>query len=303
MVADFGPGFDAEKFFDSRFRLNGGEMLDKLREGEAAFRSARDPEGIHTMRTAARRLRSAVRFLGGHLDAAERGSLKIRLRTLMRVLGPVRDLHVLAGAVRGMGELQPDEAKSLAESVEVRGERPTAAALAYLDGDEYRVLMADLESSRRVDAPGVPAAAAAPARLFRAIGEALARRPASWNDAPDEDLHEARKSVKRLRYALEAFRPAFGRPLASAAERCRSLQDALGRIQDASSFDAVLRGQRTFAAGQFLAYARIRAAGARELLPDLWVRALGPKALARLGAHLMRRAARAATSEPLSSAG
>jgi branched-chain amino acid transport system substrate-binding protein len=31
LVADFGPGFDAEKFFDSRFRLNGGEMLEKLR--------------------------------------------------------------------------------------------------------------------------------------------------------------------------------------------------------------------------------------------------------------------------------
>jgi branched-chain amino acid transport system substrate-binding protein len=31
LVADFGPGFDAEKFFDSQFRLNGGEMLDKLR--------------------------------------------------------------------------------------------------------------------------------------------------------------------------------------------------------------------------------------------------------------------------------
>jgi branched-chain amino acid transport system substrate-binding protein len=31
LVADFGPGFDAEKFFDSQFRLNGGEVLDKLR--------------------------------------------------------------------------------------------------------------------------------------------------------------------------------------------------------------------------------------------------------------------------------
>src|SRR5512139_824960 len=31
LVADFGPGFDAEKFFDSRFRLNGGEVLEKLR--------------------------------------------------------------------------------------------------------------------------------------------------------------------------------------------------------------------------------------------------------------------------------
>jgi branched-chain amino acid transport system substrate-binding protein len=31
LVADYGPGFDAEKFFDSRFRLNGGQVLEKLR--------------------------------------------------------------------------------------------------------------------------------------------------------------------------------------------------------------------------------------------------------------------------------
>jgi len=31
LVADYGPGFDAEKYFDSQFRLNGGQMLEKLR--------------------------------------------------------------------------------------------------------------------------------------------------------------------------------------------------------------------------------------------------------------------------------
>ena len=31
LVSDYGPGFDAEKFFDSQFRLNGGKILDKLR--------------------------------------------------------------------------------------------------------------------------------------------------------------------------------------------------------------------------------------------------------------------------------
>jgi branched-chain amino acid transport system substrate-binding protein len=31
LVADYGPGFDAEKFFDSQFRLDGGQILDKLR--------------------------------------------------------------------------------------------------------------------------------------------------------------------------------------------------------------------------------------------------------------------------------
>ena len=31
LVADYGPGFDAEKFFESQFRLNGGQVMDKLR--------------------------------------------------------------------------------------------------------------------------------------------------------------------------------------------------------------------------------------------------------------------------------
>jgi branched-chain amino acid transport system substrate-binding protein len=31
LVTDYGPGFDAEKYFDSRFRLDGGQILDKLR--------------------------------------------------------------------------------------------------------------------------------------------------------------------------------------------------------------------------------------------------------------------------------
>jgi len=31
LVADYGPGFDAEKFFADRFQLNGGQVLEKLR--------------------------------------------------------------------------------------------------------------------------------------------------------------------------------------------------------------------------------------------------------------------------------
>ena len=300
------PSRPSEPRLPAIFAAAARESVDKLKAGETAFRTSQDPEGIHAMRTVARRLRSSLRFLGGHLGFAEKKSLKARLRTLMRVLGPVRDLHVLVEAVRGTPELPAEDAKQLSEAVENKGVRPVVAAIAYLDGPEYRSLTAELEAACRTDVEGLPAAAEAPARLFRAVGEALVNRPPSWDSAPDERLHETRKSVKRLRYALEAYRPAFGRPVAAAAERCRGLQEALGRIQDAAAFDSVLRSHRTFAAGQFLACARMRAAGARGLLADLWRRALGPKALGRLGAHLMRRAARAMTgeapAEPLSRA-
>jgi len=216
----------------------------------------------------------------------------------MRVLGPVRDLHVLVEAVRGMAELPVEEREQLSRRAEKRGERRSAGALAYLDDEEYRSLLAGLDESCRAEQAGLPAVAEAPGRLFRAIGETLAHRPVSWESAAEEDLHETRKSVKRLRYALEAFRPAYGRPVVEAADRCRGLQEALGQIQDVAAFDSALRGHRTFAAGQFLACARMRATGARGLLEELWRRALGPKALGRLGAHLMRRAARVATEVP-----
>ena len=288
------PPSDLPSIFAAAVR----DQLARMKEGEAAFRATRDPEGIHAMRTAARRLRTAVRYLAGHLDGARRGSLKTGLRSLMRVLGPLRDLHVLVEAVRGMAELPDADRDQLSRRAEKRGERSAAGALAYLDGEKYRALLAGLEDSCRIDTPGAPAAAEAPVRLFRAIGETLAHRPASWESAAEERLHETRKSVKRLRYALEAFRPAYGRPVAEAADRCRGLQEALGKIQDVAAFDSALRGHRTFAAGQFLACARMRATGARGLLDELWRRALGPKALGRLGAHLMRRAARSTTGAP-----
>src|SRR5688572_18587216 len=112
------------------------ELIGKLKEGEAAFRETRAPEGIHSMRTAARRLRSALRFLGSHLSPADRKTLKLRLRTFMRVLGPVRDLHVLIEAVQATAELPAEDARSLCETAEERGEHPSEQALAYLDGEE-----------------------------------------------------------------------------------------------------------------------------------------------------------------------
>ena len=39
LVADYGPGFDAEKFFDSQFRLNGGQVLEKLRTPRSRARA------------------------------------------------------------------------------------------------------------------------------------------------------------------------------------------------------------------------------------------------------------------------
>lgn len=274
------------------------EATAKLAEGESRVREAGDLEGVHLMRTSARRLRAAVKHLGGHLPRADRARLQSGLKSLMTVLSPVRDLDVLAGAVDEASPLAGPELQGLKETARLELIGPLRLMSEYLDGAEYRGLREALESAAAASGGTRTAVSAAPGRIAKALETALERRPADWSAATDDALHELRKDIKRLRYALEAFRPAYGKPVGEMIARCRELQEALGAVQDAAAFGAVLRGHRTFAAGQFLASVRIRASGVRERLPELWKRAMGPKMLGRLGEHLLRRAARAPAEDP-----
>ncbi len=284
---------DALRLSDA-FAAAARDSLDRLREGEARVR-ADDLEGLHLMRTAARRLRAGVAHLGRHLPRERRSALKDGLRRLMRILGAVRDLDVLRGAVAST-PLSPADADTLRTRAWRRMQRPMARMRQELDGDAYRALLASVAEAIATPAAATRATDAGPGRLWSAIRETLAGRPADWS-AGEAALHELRKSVKRLRYALEAFAPAYGRPVVRMIERCRDLQEALGAIQDAATFASTLRGCRTFAAGQFLATVAARADAVRADLPRLWRRAFGPRRLARLGAHLLRRAAEAAPVE------
>ena len=111
-------------------------------------------------------------------------------------------------------------------------------------------------------------------------------------------------------YALEAFAPAYGRPVARQVERCRDLQESLGVLQDAAVFASQLKGLRTFVAGQFIATMRARADGHLQELPAVWDRAFPSKGMARLGGHLLRRAVKSpkrpeapAAADPLAASG
>ncbi len=262
--------------------------VESLRKAESMIRGGDVVIGVHQMRTASRRLRSSVKYLGSHLPATLKATLKSGLKELMGALGPVRDLDVLSGAI---GETLAAEGEALRTAVNRRRGHPALRMLERLNSADHKMLLRGLEesagfSSRR------DVALAGPERMTRAIAEAMAGKPEAWDAASDESLHELRKTIKRLRYALEAFQPGYGRAMGRMITACRDLQEALGAIQDASAFGGLLHGTRTFAAGQFLATAKAAAGASRARLPALWRRAFGPKLLGRFGAHLLRRAAR-----------
>ncbi|MEK7866376.1 MAG: CHAD domain-containing protein [Planctomycetota bacterium] len=266
--------------------------VERLREGERLFRAGNGLEGVHLMRTSSRRLRSTVRFLGSALDRADRRRLQRGLRDLMSALAPVRDWDVLIEAIGRTPGVAEEDSTKLRARVAGRREAVCLRMARHLEGPAYVALLSDLGRACEAGPDGqVGLAVAAPSRVMRAAEHALCAAPERWEEADDEALHEARKSVKRLRYAIEAFQPAFGRPLARMLERCRELQEAFGTVQDAAMFEQRLRTIRTFAAGQALAHAQARAEEARTRIPQLWERALGRRMMGRLALHLARRAA------------
>lgn len=269
------------------------DHLGRLREGERRVRDAGDLEGVHLMRTSCRRLRATVQYLGDALPRETRKSFQQGLRGLMGALSLVRDLDVLVQAIDSVPGIEAAGAEALKKSMDERRAAAVAQMRTALDSEATAALLASLEQAASVPDDGTPVTWAAPARIADALSGSLRLKPADWTSAPEESLHDLRKAVKKIRYALEAFAPVYGRPVAKAIERCRDLQESLGVIQDASAFAAALQGVPSFSAGQFVATARARAdAEIERRLPELWEKAFGPKAASRLGAHLFRRAVR-----------
>jgi CHAD domain-containing protein len=284
------PMTDAPQTLAQGFARATRQNLEKLREGEALIRKDGDLEGVHLMRTSCRRLRATVKYLGDHLGRKERKALQQGLRSLMGALGPVRDLDVLRGAIGGVETLDPVEAGGLGEEIEQRLSDADSAMQETLDGSEYAALLERLEQASRGSAAAEPLTLHGPTRILDAIAGVMRLKPEEWKDASEESLHDLRKSVKKLRYALEAFAPAYGRPVSRQIERCRELQESLGALQDSAVFASHLKGLRTFVAGQFLATMRARADEHLKELPEVWDRTFPSKGMARLGGHLLRRA-------------
>jgi CHAD domain-containing protein len=200
-----------------------------------------DVEGIHRMRTAARRLRSELRCYEDLLDEDWAEALREELKWLGRKLGEVRDLDVMTERLLHDAGDQAAMLEPLIQALRARHAAASQALHSALDGDLYQGLMARLaeaadRSALNEDAHEPCRAALPPLvkdawRRVKKCGRAL--RPTD----PDEDFHEVRKRAKRARYAAESVAIALGPDAAEDAKRfarrATDVQDVLGEHQDA----------------------------------------------------------------------
>lgn len=232
-----------------------------LREGALAWV---DPEGVHAMRVASRRLRSALHDFSAHLPQLHLKKLQKNARLVAAALGRVRDLDVGIAALETLRDEAPPEFKAGVEQI---------VADRKLKRELYREelrLAVNSEAGQRaqqrfvrlrekwpptgVDASGGVASFAGVGREvilgrahdLRQLGVSLYR---PFETTP---LHEMRIMAKRLRYAIELFSPCWPEALDSSAEAVARLQAELGDLHDCDEwigeFGRELRHRQKFSA-------------------------------------------------------
>jgi CHAD domain-containing protein len=205
-----------------------------------------EPDAVHQMRVASRRLRSTLRSFGRILSGDATAGLAGELKWLGGVLGAARDGEVQASHLRAGLRQVPVELRIGPVDARIQGHFAAVGAAARtelleaLDSERYFSLLDDLD--RLLAEPPLtprasrPAADVLPAAVRRARRQAARRMRRAWHIGPgphrNEALHRARKSARRARYAAEATAPAIGAKAARFAKRMKKVQSVLGEHQD-----------------------------------------------------------------------
>lgn len=219
--------------------------IDHLQLNHAGALASDDPEYIHQMRVATRRLRAALRLFVPQLPADFATPIVATLRELMTVLGAARDLDVLLAEIATpVLHALPDEPR-LAALVGVITERSYVcrhAATDFLRSPHYGRIVLDTLAALQALNTEVGAGETTPGlldfagqRLRRLRKKVLTLAGQARIDDPPS-LHALRIAIKRLRYALEFFAPlASPAAIRNHLSHLASLQDTLGQINDLAS--------------------------------------------------------------------
>jgi CHAD domain-containing protein len=201
-----------------------------------------DPEPLHQMRVAMRRLRTTLQQFAPLLDLPS-AVTDSRLAKSVRRLGLARDLDVLQGRLVEtlMPQLPEAEVAALRPVLRtLRRERDLAQEHLekVIRSSGHLELVAALQ--RWLKAPGFTPLADQPADEWMVewqlpFLQALMLHPgwlAPSYSADADTLHDLRKQIKTARYRLENLAPFTGGNLAPVIGRLRQSQDLLGELND-----------------------------------------------------------------------
>jgi CHAD domain-containing protein len=220
-------------------RLQGSERADRatrevlrrifavLLANEPGVRADLDTEFLHDLRVAVRRTRSVLGQLKSVFPEAAVRDFSERFRWLGQVTGPVRDLDVF------LLELLPEGPAPLRELVMERRAEAFSELLGVLGGEQYAGLVRDWQQFLSSDAEGPEPIREVVVPRIRKLARRVDRESRDLAKATPEELHELRKTCKKLRYMTEFFGSLFdSAQLAECVALLKGAQGTLGELQD-----------------------------------------------------------------------
>jgi triphosphatase len=221
---------------------------------EPGARLGDDPEELHDLRVAGRRLDAILRQFQSSLPES---FLRMRptLKTVLRALGAARDLDVALIELETFSRELPESDRGSIESLKqhLMSERGRARARMLKVLDSMRVQKNLQELSSLLAAPSAasqqtpqqsssqPVLSAAPELIRLRYRKLRKGADLLTPDSTVESYHKVRGRVKKLRYALEAVADIYGKPAEQMLRSLRRWQENLGVQQDAAVSSRRLR--------------------------------------------------------------
>jgi CHAD domain-containing protein len=230
-----------------------GRHFGRMLWHEPGTRIGVDPEYVHDMRVASRRLRTGLDVFADVLPEGTLEAFAEDLRWVGRALGRVRDTDVHLERVAALRAEDSGMERSaldvFARSLEIRRAKQRVRLLAVLDSERYASLVARLRSWVEAGPPPAELGTASGAPAYSASHRLITERRDALRDAYEtaerslapEDLHAARIAAKRLRYCIEYFAELEGSGAIRRAKRLARFQDFLGERQDHTTLLARMR--------------------------------------------------------------
>jgi triphosphatase len=252
-------GITAAHVVDDVIALLVGSCWHHLLKNHAVAEDGSDPEGVHQMRLALRRLRTICALFRRDIPSPAFQAVNSEARWLMQQLGPARDWDVFAETTiaRLVTAAVDVDLGGLREAVE-RQRKSSYAVLQTVLADprcgrfllslghlvERRGWRNEIDSEAlAVLAQPIPTLAD---KILARLHRKAVKRGAHFRQLNIDAQHDLRIDLKKLRYAAEFFLPLYAThaPAKRYVKRLAKVQASLGRARDIASSRILLEAIR-----------------------------------------------------------
>jgi len=236
---------DATSVVDS-LQILADPLIDAALRSVESIQQQGDPECLHKLRVALRRMRSLWWAYEPLLDAHDAAFRRSEFKRVADAAGETRNWDVLR-AILESNRSWPIAIDPLLLWIDEHRTAAVSHSRDAIDGRDIEQMLHDALNGAVAQltsgAPHPPLSNFARERVS-AADEMLRKRWKRANKAQAEDytaLHQVRIAGKRVRYLLEFFLPVVGKRFQSTVERLELVQEELGKLNDVVASEALIR--------------------------------------------------------------